>query len=407
MVSMQPVETDTRPFARLASPMAAALVLLGLVVAPGCGGSGRAEGPGINVGLAGMIGDEADPAADPDESAAEAVIEGGGPQTDLESLIAQQAADLARALGTPPDEEQAGASQDEEAAGGADVSLEQILAESGGDQPGAAESFSAAPTDEPEPPAPLEIDALYTQLGEALGQELGSTSEPFRTAVALIALAAAQGLDPLGPIGVETVAGGRLSPEERESAEVVAMLLGSLLSPGAGAGEERAGLLREFSERLSQGLGLTLPNAVLCTRVRGFGKYEAFGANSFLAGRRTRALVYVEVEGFEHGRVDTSRLGGLPVEEEWSVELAQTLELYHAGESAMLAWMRPEEVVVETSRNKQRDFYLLTEIELPQTLTVGAYQLKVIVRDRVGERLAEALIPIKIVADPALAWTPE
>lgn len=287
---------------------------------------------------------------------------------------------------------------------GPGASLSEMLAESEGGEGAIAEPSAAVEVEAP--PAPMGLEDLYARLHDALGEELASTSEPFRMAVAMIALAAAQGRDPAEAIGEGTLAGDRLSPDERESALAAAGLLGSLLAAEGPGGEDRASVLREFSEKLGQSFGLSLPKALLCTRVRGFGKYEEFSSTSFLAGRPIRALVYVEVDRFKHGVVDTSGLGGLPVEEGWSVELGQTLELYHEGETGMLAWMRPEEVVLETSRNKQRDFYLLTEITLPQTLTIGSYKLKVVVKDRVGEQQAEALIPIKIVADPALAWSP-
>ena len=360
------------------------------------------------------MGDEADlgageTAADIDETPTD-----HAPATDLESLLAQQAADLAQAMGTPDEflteDPPPSAPAEEAAAGAADVSLEHLLAadEAGADEEAAPNTATeAAETAEEASPAAFDIEALYAQLDEALGQELGSTSEPFRTTIAMIALAAAQGRDPVGMLETDSTVSGMLSPEERESATAIAGLLGSLLGPDEAATDSRASLLREFSEQLTQSLGLRIPKAILCVRVRGFGKYQPFSTTSFLAGRPIRALVYVEVEGFEHGQVDTTRLGGLPIEEEWSVELSQTLELYHDAEKSILAWKRPAEMVVETSRNRQRDFYLLTEVELPRTLTIGAYQLKVIVQDQVGGRRAEALIPIKVVADPALAWTPE
>jgi hypothetical protein len=54
---------------------------------------------------------------------------------------------------------------------------------------------------------------------------------------------------------------------------------------------------------------------------------------------------------------------------------------------------------VDTSRNKRRDFYLINRIELPSTLSIGRYQLKVIMRDLVSGAEAEAIIPIEIVAE--------
>ena len=386
---------------------------------PGCGGGGtqtRAEKPGVNVGLEAMV--EANPSGAPLTKA----------ETELEALIAEQAAQLAEAYGTPiEDVAEPDPITDSSLSNllGADGDAVDSQAETAaGDDPTAdsqedavapptavAEAAQPVPIEpdpgvEPPAPVPSELDLLYAQLDEALGQEIDTTSEPLRAAVALIAMAAAQGKDPLEAIGPNTRAGAALSPQERESAAAVAEMLSSVLSPGEVSEEDRATALRTLSDRLNRSMGLNIPRALLCTEVRGFGRYTPFPRTDFLAGRRIRALLYVEVDRFEHREVDTSNLGGLPVEERWAIDLTQTLELYHDGEGEILAWKRPEEIVVETSRNKQRDFYLLTEISLPETLTVGSYQLKIIIKDRVAGARTETLIPIGIVADPALAWTP-
>jgi len=183
----------------------------------------------------------------------------------------------------------------------------------------------------------------------------------------------------------------------------VAQLLGSLLSPDTATAAQRTKVLDRLTEQLGQNLGVTIPKAVLCTQVDGFGKYQPFSSTNFLAGQTIRALVYVEVDHFKHRPVDNSSLGGFKSQDRWSVEISEELKLLHKGDDR-LAWRRPAEKVVETSRNKQRDFYLLTEIELPPTPSIGSYQLKVIIRDEVGNSRAESSIPIGIVADPALAW---
>lgn len=374
----------------------------------GCGGGAntRTDEPGVNVGLEAMVGDNPSGVA-----AAE-------PATDLEALMALQAAQLAEAFGTPaeaPEEPETDWTTVEGAEASTDTSLTNLLGGAGeateqeataaaDAEPAEAADAAVAEGDtgaETTGPGPTTVEALYAQLDEALGQEVETTSEPFRTAVAVIAMAAAQGRDPLEAIGPETRVGAALSPEERERAAVVAELLASVFSTDA----DGMSALQGLSERLSKTVGLQIPKALLCTEVRGFGRYSEFPQTNFLAGRRVRALLYVEVDGFAHRKMNGVEFGGLEVEEPWAIDVTQTLELYHSGAGEILAWKRPEEIVVETSRNKQRDFYLLTDFELPETLTVGSYQLKVIIKDRVAKSRAEVLVPIGIVADPALAWT--
>jgi hypothetical protein len=413
-------ETDGE-LARAARAGAAIVLAAGLVAAVGCGGRGRgarATEPTVNVGL-GQLLEESGPTAMAEGSAPGDEQPEAVPEQDFEAFVSDQVAALDLALGnatpTPAAELDAGEAEPAGEAA-ADVSLAQLL-ESGAEpapQPASDDADGTATpagsadeqphAQEPQSPA-ARVDALYAELDKALGQELEATSEPFRTAVALIAVAAAQGRDPLEAIGPGTAAGGKLSPAERESAEAVAQLLGTLLSPGESAEGERGAVLQELAARLTQNVGLRIPRAELCTRVRGFGKYEPFGKTDFLAGRPVRALVYAELDGFEHRPVDTERLGGLVPEDQWSVEVSEELQLYHVADGR-LAWRRPAEKVVETSRNRQRDFYLLAEIQLPPTLTVGSYELKVIIRDDVSGAVAEKVIPIGVVADPELAWTP-
>jgi len=270
--------------------------------------------------------------------------------------------------------------------------------------PGAGiEPSSLVLGDGPENQTPSRIDDLFVQLDAAMGQKLATSSEPFKTAIAMIALATAQGKDPESIITPDSPVGQKLSPSERNSVQAVANLLGSLLASDANTPTQRTQILDRLQQQIAQNLGVTIPKAVLCTRVQGFGKYQPFGSTNFLAGQSIRALVYVEVDHFKHKPMNNTKIGGFATQDRWSVEISQELQLLHKAEGR-LAWRRPAEKVIETSRNKQRDFYLLTEIELPPTLSIGSYQLKVIVHDDVGDSRAEVSIPIGIVADPALAW---
>ena len=71
---------------------------------------------------------------------------------------------------------------------------------------------------------------------------------------------------------------------------------------------------------------------------------------------------------------------------QWVVNLGQTLSLYHTD--GTLAWKRTEQVLRDVSRNVRRDYYLVQRIDLPPTLSVGTYNLKVTVRDLSGNASA-------------------
>jgi hypothetical protein len=79
------------------------------------------------------------------------------------------------------------------------------------------------------------------------------------------------------------------------------------------------------------------------------------------------------------------------------VELSQRLELYHAADD-LNTWNRAAETVRDESRNRLRDYYLTNRVRLPGNLGVGRYHLKVVMRDLIGEKVAETIIPIEIVA---------
>jgi hypothetical protein len=145
--------------------------------------------------------------------------------------------------------------------------------------------------------------------------------------------------------------------------------------------------------------GLIILRTALCTRVEGFGRFDPYSTSTFVQGRTLRAIVYVELDGFatRPARDSDPVMSNVAIGDQVSVDLTQSLSLYHDADD-LLAWHRPARGVIETSRNKRRDFYLIQQIDLPPTLTVGRYNLKVTVTDRTTQAQAEAIIPIEIVA---------
>ncbi|MCB9838583.1 MAG: hypothetical protein H6813_04525 [Phycisphaeraceae bacterium] len=156
-------------------------------------------------------------------------------------------------------------------------------------------------------------------------------------------------------------------------------------------------VIEGLPDRLESWRALSIPTAALCVRVDGFGQYEEFRSNTLLAGRTHRMIVYTELADFrsEPGTGPSGEIGR-------RVRLRQDLSLYHDADG-LLAWRKADQPIDEFSRNERRDFFLVQLIELPQTLTVGSYRLKVTVVDEVAGATAEAVIPIDVVADSGLA----
>lgn len=184
----------------------------------------------------------------------------------------------------------------------------------------------------------------------------------------------------------------------------------SALGPGAtGAADPvaTAGRLVEAFGPVTAVLPMRVSDARLCTRVMGFGAFAPFASNVFQAGRPQAAIVYVEIDHFTHRPAKSSDPGVSEVPsfntpDLWAVEVSQELNL-HQDSDGSLQWRQAPQVVIEASRRQRRDFYLIQQIELPPTLTVGNYTLKITVRDRINDAVAEAVIPIQIVADANLA----
>lgn len=252
----------------------------------------------------------------------------------------------------------------------------------------ATEAPSPAP---PPPPTPAQrVQTYAAELARAaidraaeLGQAPETEADRARAAV-LLAM-----LDPW--LSVATPSG--LSPSRSAAVDAVRDLSRRLADPASTADARAlATLLADQSSSMAASLGLRLPTVSLCTRVDGYGQYDQVASARFAAGHDHPLIVYAEVEGFAARQAPGGR---------FAVELAPVVEIYNDAENPTLQWRRAEETIVDVSRNRRRDFYLTSVIELPRTLSVGAYRLKVSVRDGVSGALAETVVPFSIVADLA------
>ncbi|HWE04832.1 MAG TPA: hypothetical protein VG326_20670 [Tepidisphaeraceae bacterium] len=146
----------------------------------------------------------------------------------------------------------------------------------------------------------------------------------------------------------------------------------------------------ELSDRLRTQAELTIPTLSLCTDVKGFGVYEPIDPARFEAGQEHRVIVYCEVENFA---------SVLDEQKRWQTKLTQEVVLY-TDQGGLEVWKdktaaRP---IVDYSRNRRHDFFIVKMIRLPANLTIGQYLLKVSVVDQQANRVAENTTPVQIVA---------
>jgi len=189
-----------------------------------------------------------------------------------------------------------------------------------------------------------------------------------------------------------------LTPEDARALEAWADLMrgaddGLSSAPGDARALARAVLKGAETAQTFEPLGVR--HARLCSRVEGYGRYTPM-STTWLRGRPHRAIVYVEVENFASTRAVDGR--GAKGHE---VRLTQELQLFHDADG-LLAWRMPPQDVVDFSRNRRRDFFIAQMIDLPASLSVGKYQLKIAVRDEASGETSETVLPIMIVADEGL-----
>ncbi len=197
--------------------------------------------------------------------------------------------------------------------------------------------------------------------------------------------------------------GQQLSPTERDLAESLAPLLQALAAGDrADAPRRIAEAIDDVARALPDVLPIRINDAALATDIYGFAAYRPFERYTFLAGRSNRMLLYTEPASFRTSlAAEPASRGEASNPGAYEVVLGLELRLFNERGS-MLAWRKPEERVVIRSDRPKGEIYLGTVIDLPATLSVGRYQLKVIVRDKADDSEDERVIPIEIVADPRL-----
>ena len=253
----------------------------------------------------------------------------------------------------------------------------------------------------PEKPLAQKIDDTVMSLIDLLVRQSMAGQMEWRNYLTLAAL------DNLHPGAMPRVitpdqkGGGPLNADDRQAVESLREFFAGIASiPTEMGPDARADRMAELADKLLESRPMRIRSPALCSRVAGYGQFTPLPTNRFVVGRPIRAIVYAELSRFGHRPIGDS--AGAAPGDRWTVELSQTLELYHDADGTK-AWSRPEERITESSRNKRRDFFLIHEITLPATLTIGAYKLKVIMKDKTTGHQDEANIPIEIVADAQTA----
>ncbi len=263
------------------------------------------------------------------------------------------------------------------------------------------ESQESDITIEPEPVKSrgMRIAELSAELSKLLKEEALEQSDPARPLIAAALLESAAN----GVIDeIDLPGGGPLMLTESERAALVSIR--ELAVRLAGQSDEIGGdpqrireVLVDAAEQLREHARVRIGKAELCTRAPGFGNYVPLERKTFLAGRINRMVVYTEVEHF--GLRSALSSEAMTYGDTVAAEITQELELYLRAGDSKPTWRRRIDWLPRTSRRSFEDMFLAQAIELPSTLAVGEYDLKIRVIDEVTGAQDESVIPIRIVAD--------
>jgi hypothetical protein len=187
-----------------------------------------------------------------------------------------------------------------------------------------------------------------------------------------------------------------IAPLPQEDREIVSALLDGLSNfrntirnGGNTLLSQKVGPLGEMVDRLRAQTTLSIPSLVLCRDVKQYGIYQPFENNRFPLGEKHLVVVYCEVANF------VSQLNSRSM---WETKLKYEVLLYTDSDAALQVWQQKSTSVVDQSHSRRRDFFIAKLLELPQDLPVGGYLMKVSIIDDTANRIAEATVPLQIVA---------
>ena len=120
----------------------------------------------------------------------------------------------------------------------------------------------------------------------------------------------------------------------------------------------------------------------LCSRVHGFGAFQAMDAEPFKSGQE--ALVYCEMTGLEY-----QALG-----DEFVSRLAAHVEI-RSGADGSIVWEQGLKTARDVCRRPRHDYYVSYRIRFPGNLEPGSYRLRLIQTDLFSNRATSRDIPVR------------
>jgi len=394
-----------------------AVLLAGCGAGGGTGGGagGELDRPGAPRGASG----EGDASPEAGADAAQAVPEGAQSPEQIASQMERDLADFQRLMASRQSGGTRSTSGADGAAGGAGTG-----ADPGGDRPaaspngtragpeGSATAAANAPTRMPEDAGsatttrpPIDGAADDTQASGTPPRRVAETPEALAAAAAalyrdasradtpmrsLMALAALSIADPDRPFNPDALSD--ITEEERRtlsSFHAFCRELGRRLA-SSDESDEVVRAVEQLAKEMRGERRLHIPRGEFCSAVEGFGHFASIEPREFVAHAAARFVLYFEVDGYR-----SAELTG----EGWKTELSIELSILSERDGVPV-WRRDWQTITDLAASQRKDFFVTHIVAIPDALSVGAYVLKVRVRDEQAGSLAERSIPFRMVASP-------
>lgn len=130
-------------------------------------------------------------------------------------------------------------------------------------------------------------------------------------------------------------------------------------------------------------MAFTIRNACFASRVRGWGVVDRFDTPRFAPGQEV--IVYFELDGLESRESSAGH---------WT-RVDTALRLVGDDGTVLDTWRF--DPLEETCRSPRRDYFARYLVTLPSSLPEGACRVEIAVTDVVGDRTAEAALPLEVV----------
>jgi hypothetical protein len=143
--------------------------------------------------------------------------------------------------------------------------------------------------------------------------------------------------------------------------------------------------LHDAAAQLDELAALQVRNSTFCSEVTSYGVYEPFATCEFQAGQEL--LLYAELENFKSEQTERGYHTALKAAYQLLDEQGQRVD---AKDFALTE---------EYCRNSRRDFFVRYFVWLPKGIEPGAYKLQLSVEDTLSQKLGEATIEFKVVAE--------